>query len=184
MLLGFASFPVFTRVFSVSDYGAMSLVLKVILLLTVLGKFGLQNSVQRYYAEQTATGDAGLTRRYYSTLTIGAFLTGIVAALMFTVAVYLTPASLLSVNLRYLLLFASGLIVVRSLQPSLIGFLRAEGKTKSYNAIEIAVRAGSILLAIALLLYWRRTLTVFFGSTMAVEGVGVLLLGLYFGRRG
>jgi len=66
MLLGFLSFPVFTRVFSVSDYGTMGLVLKVILLLTVIGKFGLQNSVQRFYAEDGASLDANKRRRYYS----------------------------------------------------------------------------------------------------------------------
>src|SRR5437899_1035890 len=54
MLLGFISFPVFTRVFSVAEYGAMSLVLKVVLLLPVVGKFGLQNSVQRSYVEEGA----------------------------------------------------------------------------------------------------------------------------------
>jgi O-antigen/teichoic acid export membrane protein len=79
MLLGFISFPVLARVFSVSEYGTMSLVLKVILLLTVLGKFGLQNSVQRYYPEEGASPDASVQRRYYSTLIVGA---GTVASLV------------------------------------------------------------------------------------------------------
>lgn len=183
MLLGFISFPVFTRVFSVAEYGIMSLVLKVILLLTVLGKFGLQNSVQRYYAEQAVANNDTLSRRYYSTLTVGALLTGLIATLLFLIGLYLVPKSLLTSGLRYLFLFASVLIVIRSLQPSLIGFLRAEGKTKTYNGIEIGVRATSILLACSLLLSWKPTLSVFFGSTIAAETAGVLLLLAFLGRR-
>lgn len=183
MLLGFISFPVFTRVFSVADYGMMSLVLKVILLLTVLGKFGLQNSVQRYYAEQVVVDDAALSRRYYSTLTVGAALTGLVATVVFVLGLYLVPSRLLASGLRYLFLLASALIVIRSLQPSLIGFLRAEGKTKSYNGIEIGVRATSILLACSLLLLWKPNLSVFFGSTIAAETAGVLVLLAYLSRR-
>ena len=51
MLLGFISFPVFTRVFSVAEYGAINLIMNTVLLLTVLSKFGFQHSVQRYYPE-------------------------------------------------------------------------------------------------------------------------------------
>lgn len=184
MLLGFASFPIFTRVFSVSDYGAMSLVLKVLLLLTVLGKFGLQNSVQRFYAEEGASADNSLSRRYYSTLFFGALGTGAVFALLFVVGVVFAPASLVEERLKHLFLLVSVLIIVRSLQPTLIGFLRAEGKTKTYNAVEIAVKAATVLLACTLLLSWRSNLNVFFGSTIAVEAAGVLVLAWYLRRRG
>src|SRR5215471_2182008 len=104
MLLGFASFPVFTRVFSVSDYGAMSLVLKVLLLLTVLGKFGLQNSVQRFYAEEGASLDEVVSRRYYSTLFFGALATGAMFALLFVVGVVFAPVSIVEAKLRHLFL--------------------------------------------------------------------------------
>jgi O-antigen/teichoic acid export membrane protein len=184
MLLGFASFPVFTRVFSVSDYGIMSLVLKVLLLLTVLGKFGLQNSVQRFYAEEGASSDAEVSRRYYSTLFFGAGATGALMALLFVLAMLFTPASLVETRLKHLFLFVAVLIVVRSVQPTLIGFLRAEGKTKTYNAVDIAVKAATVLLACTLLLFWKRTLTVFFGSVIVVEVAGVVALAWYLRRRG
>jgi len=183
MLLGFLSFPVLTRVFSVSDYGTMGLVLKVILLLTVLGKFGLQNSVQRFYAEDGASADANKRRRYYSTLFIGAASIGALASLLFVTVLVLAPQAAMSPELRHLFSIAAILILIRSIQPSLIGFLRAEGKTKTYNLIEISVRAATILLVCVLLLAWRRTLSVFFGSTIAVELLGVLALLAYLYRR-
>jgi O-antigen/teichoic acid export membrane protein len=183
MLLGFASFPILTRVLSVADYGAMSLVLKVLLLLTVLGKFGLQNSVQRFYAEEGASPDKNLSMRYYSTLFFGAGASGALFALLFVLAVFFSPASLLEARLRHLFLLVAVLIVVRALQPMLIGFLRAEGKTKAYNAIEIAIKAATILLACTLLLFWRRTLDVFFGSVIAAEIAGVIAVAWYLRRR-
>src|SRR5260221_4961603 len=133
MLLGFISFPVFTRVFSVAEYGAMSLVLKVVLLLTVVGKFGLQNSVQRSYAEEGASPDPAVRRRYYSTLFFGAGSMGALMAALFATSLLFVPESLLSPGLRSLFLMGSALIFLRAVQPTLIGFLRAEGRTKSYN---------------------------------------------------
>src|SRR5262249_36533130 len=59
-----------------------------------------------------------------------------------------------------------------------------EGKTKTYNAIEIGVRATTILLACSLLLLWKRSLVVFFGSTIAVEITGILFLIGYRVRQG
>jgi len=183
MLLGFLSFPVFTRVFSVSEYGTMGLVLKVILLLTVLGKFGLQNSVQRSYAEDGASMDVGKRQRYYSTLFFGAASIGALASLLFIAALILAPSAAMDPGLRYLFYVAAGLILIRSVQPTLIGFLRAEGRTKTYNLIEIGVKAATVLLACVLLLTWKRTLSVFFGSTITVELLGVLALVSYlYGR--
>lgn len=184
MLLGFVSFPVFTRVFSVSQYGAMSLVLKIVLLLTVIGKFGLQNSVQRSYAEEGASPDPEVRRRYYSTLFFGAGSMGLLVAALFAVSVFVLPASMVDSGLRPLFLIGSALIFLRAVQPTLIGFLRAEGKTRTYNAIEIAVKAATIALACGLLLSWKKSLTVFFGSTLAVETMGVLALILYLYERG
>jgi O-antigen/teichoic acid export membrane protein len=184
MLLGFISFPVLARVFSVSEYGTMSLVLKVILLLTVLGKFGLQNSVQRYYPEEGASPDASVQRRYYSTLIVGAGTVASLVALLFVTVLYFIPATVMSPNLRFLFGFVAVLILIRSLQPTLIGFLRAEGKTRTYIAVEIAVRAATVLLTCTLLLSWKRTLTVFFGSTISIETLGVLGLGIYIYYRG
>lgn len=184
MLLGFVSFPVFTRVFSVAEYGAMSLVLKVVLLLTVIGKFGLQNSVQRSYAEEGASTNRETRSRYYSTLFFGAGGMGALAALLFVAAMLVLPESLIGRGLRPLFLIASALIFIRALQPTLIGFLRAEGRTRSYNAVEIAVKAGTIALACGLLLWWRKSLFVFFSSTIAVEALGVLALIYYLHYRG
>jgi O-antigen/teichoic acid export membrane protein len=183
MLLGFLSFPIFTRVFSVSDYGKMALVLKLILLFTVIGKCGLQNSVQRFYAEDGASQDPARSRKYYSTLFFGSVAVAGLVTLLFVVGLLVAPLSVLSRGLQYLLLITAALILTRSLQPTLIGFLRAEGKTKTFNVVEVSVRAATVLLACGLLLTWRRSLSVLFGATLVVEVLGIVVLCLYLRRR-
>ena len=48
-LVGFVSFPVFTRVFSVPEYGLMSLALNTVALAVVFSKLGLQHSLVRFH---------------------------------------------------------------------------------------------------------------------------------------
>src|SRR5689334_21155220 len=47
--IGFISLPIFTRIFSISDYGLIDLAGKVLLFLTALSKMGLQNSTLRFF---------------------------------------------------------------------------------------------------------------------------------------
>src|SRR5438045_465552 len=184
MLLGFVSFPILARVFSVADYGIMSLVLKLVLLMTVLGKFGLQNSVQRFYPEEGKSLNSAVRRKYYSSLITGSAVVGTLAMAAYAAGLWLAPERLLEPRLRYLLLFTSGLILIRSLQPTLIGFLRAEGRTKTYNSIEIGTRAATVLTACTLLIVWKRELTVFLGTTIAVEAAAVLALLWFLYKQG
>ena len=75
MLLGFISFPVFTRVFSVAEYGVINLIMNTVLLLTVLSKFGFQHSVQRYYPEgESATSpDTAAPLLFHACFTVPRF---------------------------------------------------------------------------------------------------------------
>jgi len=183
MLLGFISFPVLTRIFSVSNYGTMALVLKIVLFFTVVAKFGLQNSVQRFYAEDGASQDASKQQKYYSTIFFGAVAIALSVLFLFIGGLFLTPPSFVSSGLRYLLLIACPLILTRSLQPTLIGFLRAEGKTKTYNIVEVSIRATTVILVCVLLLTWRSSLEVFLLTTLVIEVLGITVLYDFLRRR-
>ena len=89
MLLGFISFPVFTRVFSVAEYGVINLITNTVLLLTVLSKFGFQHSVQRYYPEGESAASADTLRRYYSTLFYSTAFLALILTLLFVAALLL-----------------------------------------------------------------------------------------------
>jgi O-antigen/teichoic acid export membrane protein len=67
-LLGFLSFPILARLFSVEEYGLISLVSNTIAVAVVFSKFGLQTSVQRFLKEHAVSPEPGALRKYYSTV--------------------------------------------------------------------------------------------------------------------
>jgi O-antigen/teichoic acid export membrane protein len=175
MLLGFASFPVLARIYSVADYGSIALTLKIILLATVISKFGLQNSIQRFYAEEVKADNPVSRRTFYSTLLAAAFLIGGTTTLLFVGGLSLTPHAWLSRSLRVALLVAAVLILTRCLQPMLMSFLRAEGRTKSYNGVDIGLKAVTLLIVFGILFTISRTTTAFFIGTATAEIAALVL---------
>ncbi|HLI34579.1 MAG TPA: oligosaccharide flippase family protein [Terriglobia bacterium] len=184
LLLGFVSFPLFTRLFSVSQYGVINLVFKVVLAATVLSKLGIQNSVLRFYEEHAVSREGKSLRQYYSTLFFGPLGIALAVTVLFTVGVAVMPPTLVSAPIKRLLIFASLLIVIRSVWSILAGFLRVEGKTKTYNVFDVLIKAETIALICVLLFMWKRSVWSFFAGTIAAEGtIALLVVALLFRRR-
>jgi O-antigen/teichoic acid export membrane protein len=71
LALGFVSFPIFTRVLSISEYGLMDLGQRLLVMLTIASKLGLQNASLRFYNRREFSNDIASARSYYSTLFFG-----------------------------------------------------------------------------------------------------------------
>jgi O-antigen/teichoic acid export membrane protein len=184
MLLGFVSFPIFTRVFSVADYGTLSLILNTVLLLTVVAKFGFQHSVQRYYPEYASSPDPMAVRRYYSTLFYGAGLIGLLCGLAFVGATALGFGSFLGVTATGILLLASSLIVVRGLRSMQLNLMQMENKTKLFNAMEIVQKGGVVGFTCLLLFLWSKSIVACFIAMIVIEGLVMLQYVPILARRG
>ncbi len=169
MLLGFASFPIFTRVFSVGDYGTLNLIQNTVLLLTVVAKFGFQHSVQRYYPEYANAADPLVVRRYYSTLFFGTGLNGLFLTLLFVAAVALGLGRFLGITATGTLLLACPLILIRALRSMQLNLMQMEDKTRLYNILEIFQKAGVIGLTVVLLFTWQKTIVACFIGMIAIE---------------
>jgi O-antigen/teichoic acid export membrane protein len=169
MLLGFASFPVFTRVFSVADYGTINLITNIVLLLTVLSKFGLQHAVQRYYPESANSADADALPRYYATLFYGTALIGLALTLGFAATFPFGSARFFGITAGSALLLACILVMVRSLRSMQTNLLQMENKTRLFNVADIAQKAGVIAVTCLLLFFWRKSIFSFFLGAVAVE---------------
>jgi O-antigen/teichoic acid export membrane protein len=177
MLLGFVSFSLFTRVFSVADYGAISLVMNTILVLTAVSKLGLQHSVQRFHPD-FAAGDPSRLRLYFSTLFLGS---GAMAALVvgvFSLTIWTLPLSLFNPAARQALFVAAVLIFIRAVRSMQANLMQIEERTKLFNFSEIFMKAATVGLVCALLFRWERTVRAFFVGTIAVEGL-ILALFMY-----
>jgi O-antigen/teichoic acid export membrane protein len=184
MLLGFISFPVFTRVFSVADYGAINLIMNTVLLLTVLSKFGFQHSVQRYYPTGEAAAGPDTLRSYYSTLFYSTALLALVLTLLFAASLFFGAGRLLGVTAGGTLLLACSLVMIRSLRSIQMNLMQIENKTRLFNCMDIVQKALTIALVCALLFFWQKTVFAFFLGLVAVEGVVLLQYLPVLARRG
>ena len=118
---GLASFPVLTRIFSVPDYGIMSIISATVTVGVALGKTGLQHAVVRSFAE-VVTGKSRFTpQQLYSTGILGMAATGLLVMLAMLVGSQVVPTRwILREEVRLLLIFVSGLVLIQVLDSSMV----------------------------------------------------------------
>ena len=174
MLLGFVSFPVFTRIFSVAEYGTINLITNTVLLLTVLSKFGFQHSVQRYYPEGDTSSGPDALRRYYSTLFYSTGLLALALSLLFATSLFFGAGRFLGITAGSTLLLACSLVMIRSLRSMQMNLMQMESKTRLFNGMDILQKALAIGVICGLLFFWQKTVFAFFLGLVVVEGIFML----------
>ena len=175
MLLGLLSFPVFTRLFSVEEYGLLNLVVKTVAVFVVFAKMGIQNSVMRFYQDFALKGDRRTLQAYYSTLYFAVFVFAGLATIGFDLFVWLAPTPWMSPLLRQLLLLGSGLIFVRGIYSVLVGFWRVQERTILFNAVDALNKVCVIVIICLLAFTWERSVRAFLGGSLLVEGATALI---------
>ena len=71
MITGFITFPLLTRIFSIPEYGTMSLITTTFTVTVALGKVGVQHSIIRYQSEIRAGKGRYTLSQFYSTTLLG-----------------------------------------------------------------------------------------------------------------
>src|SRR5262245_13108467 len=142
LLLGLLSFPVFTRIFSVSDYGTLDFIQKVVTLLIGVAKLGFQHSVVRFYDHAAFADNREPAKRYYSTMFVGGISTGLTVTVAFLGVLWFLPSSIIDAPLKQLLCFASALIFLGAVESIQWGFLRIQERTKIYSVTMVGMKAG------------------------------------------
>jgi len=183
LAIGFISFPIFTRIFSVADYGMIDFVQKILLVPTALSNAGMQNSVLRFYNEKEFSSDRQSARGYYSTMLFGVAAMAVAITLVFLVVVKLLLKHFMDGPLATLLSFASALILLRAIESILLSFLRIEERTAAYNAASVLMKAATVGTVCAFLPWLGRSVRTYLAGTMAAELVFVLVLVLWLFRR-
>ena len=175
LLLGFVSFPLFTRLFSIQQYGVISLVLKTVVCLVVLAKLGVQNSVVRFFQESPSEQSSQSMQRFYSTFFFGGSGLALFVGVLLGVFVLLAPGSLLPAYLRIPFLWATLLMLVRAQWSILSSFFQAEGRTLLYNCFDMGIKAVTIAAICAALWLHGRTVAAYLSATVVVEISAVLI---------
>jgi len=174
---GFISFPILTRVFSVSDYGILSLITTTVLIITAITKLGFPESIVRFYAEFKAKNQLD---NFYSTFFLSSVaVSGIVGFLCFLSTRLMYKS--LDENVLSLIPLLCILIFTGCVTMTLTTYLRAEQRTKLYNLIGVIQRYGSLTLSIFLMFYIVKGLYGFYVGQM-ISGILGLILLVYIER--
>lgn len=176
MILGFISFPLFTRVFPVADYGIIDLVQKYLLVVTAVAKFGLQNSALRFYNAKEFAASPAAERRYYSTMFFGTLGPAVGFTCAFATVILLWPGIRANAGLNAALLVSVVLVIPRAIQSIFWSFLRVEERTSTYNILTVVMKAATILTICAFIRWWHASAALYFAATTMVEAA--LMIGL------
>lgn len=160
------------------DYGILGLISTTIFIATAAAKFGLPNSIVRFYQDFKSQNNLV---SFYSTMLFSSAGMAATMAILFGVVAHLIPARLIGVDSLGLLSLISVLIFIDCIMNILLSFLRAEQKTGLYNSIAVIIRYGSLGLSLFLVFFFIKGLFGFYVGQM-ISGIAMLLYLLYFFR--
>jgi O-antigen/teichoic acid export membrane protein len=184
LAIGFISFPIFTRVFSVADYGIIDFLQKVIILLAAASKMGLQNAVLRFYNGPGFAADPESERRYYSTMFLGIVAIAGAASVIFALGMSVFRHWMSVAALSGLTIIVAALIFLKVVESILLGFLRIEEKTKQFAICTICIRAGTVVAVCCLLATRGPSARTFFAGGGIVQLTALAILtGLLMRRK-
>lgn len=174
-IAGFASFPIFTRVFTVEQYGMVGYVSSLLTFLTVFGKLGLQHSIVRFHASVKAGKRDIDEPSYIRTVLVSMALVGVAAAALGSAVVGLLPAQRLPQHLApMVLLTALWLVPLRSLDSAVNNLLRAQQRSGLLSLYTVLRRYTVLGVVLGAVLTVQTSLLSFFVATLLAEGLVTL----------
>lgn len=174
---GFISFPIFTRMFSVAEYGVLNLVTATLFLLLAVSKLGIQHSIVRFYGEVRSGRRSVTISQYLSTTLLGMTVVGLATTALWASASQLIPASWWSdPRVSTLFLITAVLLLIRTIDSALVNFLRAEERSGVLTTYNVAKRYGTLSLVLITLFFLARDLYGYFIATVIAEAIAVALL--------
>jgi len=178
MGVGFISFPILTRIFSVSDYGILSLIGTSVFIIAAIVKFGFPKSIIRFYSECKGKNQVNL---FYSTIFLSSTAFAGATGLLIIFVVHLILRKSFDNNIVKVLYFLPIIIFVTCVSDIFTNFLRAEERTKYYNLIGMFGRFLSLGLSIFFALYIVRGLVGYYlGLVISSVTVSMILFFTFF----
>jgi len=185
MAAGLISFPVYTRMLSVSEYGLLSLVTITITFAASICKLGLQHSIIRMYPEIHQTGVPERIESFYSTLFWSITGMACIGTLIFTLGLDFLPIAGLEQRLKECLLIVSGSILFSCCLQSFNEFFRAELKPAANVMVNIGSRYSGFMVSVLSFFILGRTVEALLMGLLFSQGAafGLLSCGLIWAKR-
>ena len=178
------SFPIFTRMFSVAEYGVLGLVNVTLGFLVGIGKLGLQKSIVRFHAEMESGSRTGTRVEFFSTVLFCMVGVGAVITLLSAVVFLSLPNAWWShTGAQYLIALASPLILIRVVDSAMLNLLNAEQKSGLYSLFTTVRKYLGLGLVLLVLFFVARSLSGFFVGTIVAEALALGFIVAYYARQ-
>lgn len=177
MFAGFISFPLFTRIFSVSDYGILGLISTTIMIASAFCKMGYPSFIIRYHEEAR---EKKKIKAFYSTLILAtSIISGVISLVIFLgMALIRDRIPDITPNMTSVIIIS---IFATSLIAIMTTFLRADQETYKYNLLIILQKYLSLAIGIILAVFVIKGIYGFYVG-QAIAGVALLISLLYIYR--
>ncbi len=184
-IAGLISFPFLTRVFSVADYGTMSLVSATLTIVVAIGKLGIQFPVFPFHSEIASGKSRFSLGQLYSTTVFGMGTAGFVVGLLLLTVTILGLDRWFgdTANLRLYFAICSVVCVSQVFESAIINFVRANQLTVLLMVYQVVKRYSMLGLVIVGVLLVKRSLTTFYAAMILTEVSATATLALLFFRR-
>ena len=178
------SFPIFTRMFTVSEYGVLGLVNVTLGFLVGIGKMGLQKSIVRFYAEIEGGQRGGDKVELFSTVLFSMIGVGAIIALLSALVFLALPNSWWSnTGAQYLIALAAPLILLRVVDSAMLNLVNAEQRSGLYSVFTVVRKYIGLGLVLLVLFFVAKNLDGFFIGTMIAEALAVVFIVGYYARQ-
>ncbi len=183
-LASIISFPIFTRVFSVAEYGVLGLVNVTLGFLVSFGKLGLQKSVVRFYAEVEAGTRPGNKVEFFSTVLFSMVAVGAAIAAASAAIVLLLPRTWFGHSGAQLVIaLAAPLVLFRVVDSAMLNLVNAEQKSGFYSLFTAVRKYVGLAIVLLVLFLVARNLYGFFFGTMLAEGLALAYIVHHYARQ-
>ena len=175
---GFISFPILTRVLTPADYGVMSVLTTTLWIFLAFSRAGLAEATVRFYREYDDPAVHGGRDRYFATFFLGTLACLALVLVIFLLSGRLIVTRLLGPEFADYTWILGGLIITGTLSMRMLNFLRAQQRTRFFNAAMVVGRYFTLAISLGLLFLVAKSLRVFLIGSLAGEVVmtGALLL--------
>ena len=180
----FISFPLLTRLLSVSDYGIVSLVSSILAFVISASKMGLQHSTLRFYSDMRSGRNSFRSGALLSTSVFGMLGLGLVATAVCLLVTQLAPGSWWAdPQVKSVMLVASVLVVVRVVESAFINQWRAEERSGALSIYQVLRKYFDLAFIVFALYHVSRSVWGFYAAAVVSESLGMMVLVVLTLRR-
>ena len=170
VIINLITFPLWTRHFTVEEYGILSLVAATVAFVTPIIKFGLHKAVLRFFSEFKSNKRGLPESSFYTTFFIGAMTLGLLFAAIFLGIIVALGPERLGGTQTYILFILAGCGFFISPGCSIYGhFLRVEEKPNEYVLVRFVRALLGLTLSVVLVFAFLLGLKGIYISTLLLQ---------------